>query len=86
MRQHPMVMLLEHAERMVEADDAIELLAYLEGWRFGPAPHVRARRARQRHARGLPSAPSVSTPGLRLCDDIDRVWEMLASAVAAHAA
>lgn len=85
MRSHPMLVQLRIAERMVDDDDAVELLACLEGWRFGPAPHVRARLARLRHARGLPRAPSVSASELRARIDDGRVWEVLGAALEAHA-
>lgn len=85
MRRHTMMAMLELAARMVERDDGVELVAQLEGWRFGPGPHLRARRAREQHARGLSRAPEVQAPGLRLGDDVDRVWEVLAASVGADA-
>jgi hypothetical protein len=82
MRRHPMVSMLAMAEAMVERDDALELLAYLELRR---PPHERARAARERQARGLPTAPTVPTRGLCRGDHGVGVHEVLAPAERADA-
>lgn len=86
MRRHWMMRQLEVAAGMVQRDDGLELVVHLEGWRFGPPPHLRARRLREQPARWRPAAPPVSAPGMREGDDVDGVWRLLVSALEAHAA
>lgn len=75
MRRHWALELLRTAEEMVARDDALELLAFLVR---GEPPHIRARRRRERQARGLPTAPPLPSSGLSERDDDGSVSRLLA--------